>query len=93
MTQPLTFCLALTLPAARLLLIKLLSSTMHRRPLTWKNMPSTRRTYHQGEVLILRTTNLACMHITGITSHISNNYRASGIKDKFLITDTPTVEP
>jgi len=82
----------LALPAARLLLAKLLSSTMHKRPLTWKNMPSTRRKYHQGEVLTLWITNLACMHITGITSHISNNYRESGIKDKFLITDTPTVE-
>jgi hypothetical protein len=32
------------------------------------------------------------MHITGITSHMLNNYKESGIKDKFLITDTPTVE-
>jgi len=36
-------CLALALPAARLLLVKFLSSTMHRRLLTWKNMSSTRR--------------------------------------------------
>jgi hypothetical protein len=99
MTQPPTLsdssskpCLALALPAAGLLLAALLSSSMHRRPLTWKKIMPSRRKY-QGGVLNLGITNLACMHITGITCHISNNYRESKIKDKVPNnTDIPKVE-
>jgi hypothetical protein len=43
-------------------------------------MLSVRGKYHQGGVLTSGIINLACRHITGITCHVTNNYRESGIK-------------
>jgi hypothetical protein len=53
------------------------SSAVQQRtqdPSSGENVPSTRRKYHQGGVLTLDTINLAWMHMTRITCHLTNNY-------------------
>jgi hypothetical protein len=72
----------LALPAAGLLQAQLLSSSMHRRPLTWKKYTFNREEVQSRWSPHFRDHKSDCMHITGITCHISNNYRESGIKDK-----------